>query len=99
MNPTLGEDQSAKERALSPSTPACAVTVTPALSTELRTRLIEGSQDCIKLLDLDGRLLAMNTGGMRVLEICDLAPVIGTSWFDFWENADREAAFKAVRTA
>jgi len=62
-------------------------------------QLIEGSPDCIKVLDLDGRLLSMNAGGMGVLEICDLAPFIGSSWMDFWEGADREAAKEAVKTA
>src|SRR5438477_6979376 len=62
-------------------------------------QLIEGSPDCIKILDLDGRLLSMNAGGMTVLEICDLAPFIGSSWIEFWEGADREAAQAAVNTA
>src|SRR5271166_2244531 len=62
-------------------------------------RLVEGSQDCIKVLDLDGRLLAMNAGGMKVLEICDLAPLIGSSWIDFWKGADRAAAQNAVKAA
>ena len=61
--------------------------------------LIEGSPDCIKMLDLDGTLLSMNSGGMRVLEICDLKPFIGSSWIDFWQGADREAAQAAVTTA
>ena len=64
-----------------------------------RTRLIEGSPDCIKVLDLDGRLLSMNAGGMAVLEICDLKPLIGTSWIDFWQGDDREAARAAVEAA
>src|ERR1044071_344375 len=63
------------------------------------TRLIEGSPDCLKVLDLDGRLLSMNAGGMKALEICDLAPVIGSLWVDFWKGADREAASAAVRIA
>src|SRR5881397_2942134 len=66
---------------------------------DLTTRLIEGSPDCIKVLDLDGRLLSMNVGGMKALEICDLAPVIGSLWVDFWEGADREAARGAVKAA
>ena len=32
---------------------------------DFQTRLIEGSLDCIKVLDLDGRLLSMNAGGMK----------------------------------
>ena len=66
---------------------------------DFRTRLIEGSLDCIKVLDLDGRLLSMNTGGMKVLEICDLKPLVGSSWIEFWKGADREAAQVAIKAA
>src|SRR5215469_12792125 len=65
----------------------------------LSKRLVEGSPDCIKVLDLDGRLLSMNAGGMKVLEICDLTLYIGSSWIDFWRGADREAAQAAVQAA
>src|ERR1043165_9551970 len=65
----------------------------------LGKRLVEDSPDCLKVLDLDGRLLSMNAGGMKVLEICDLTPFIGSSWIDFWQGADREAAQVAVKTA
>src|SRR5215472_14060619 len=66
---------------------------------DFSTRLIEGSPDCIKVLDLDGRLLSMNAGGMQVLEICDLAPFIGSSWLEFWKGKDREAARHALDAA
>jgi PAS domain S-box-containing protein len=65
----------------------------------LQTRLIEGSPDCIKVLDLDGRLLTMNAGGMAVLEICDLAPFVGSSWVEFWQGEDRQAAQAAIAAA
>jgi formate hydrogenlyase transcriptional activator len=68
-------------------------------SEEFKTRLIEASRDCIKVLDLDGHLLSMNAGGMAALEICDLGPVIGSSWIDFWEGEDRDAARRAIETA
>src|SRR5690242_18490937 len=67
--------------------------------TDFNTRLIEGSPDCIKVLDLEGRLLSMNAGGMQVLEICDLAPFIGSSWIDFWKGKDQESARHAVAAA
>ena len=66
---------------------------------DFNTRLIEDSQDCIKVLDLEGRLRSMNAGGMKLLEICDLGPIIGSSWIDFWKGEDREAACNAVQTA
>ena len=69
-------------------------------SEELKSRLIACSRDCIKILDLEGRLLFMNEGGMQVLEICDIGPFLDTSWVEFWdEGADREAAQAAIRTA
>ncbi len=48
-------------------------------SEEFKTRMIESSGDCIKVLDLEGRLLSMNQGGMELLEICDLAPFVNSS--------------------
>jgi formate hydrogenlyase transcriptional activator len=68
-------------------------------SEELKTRIIESSRDCIKLLDFEGNLISMNAGGMQMLEICDLAPFVGASWADFWQGEDRNAALAAIETA
>lgn len=68
-------------------------------SQEFNSRLIACSRDCIKVLDLDGKLLQMNEGGMEALEICDLVPFLHSSWIDFWEGEDREAARQAVEIA
>lgn len=74
-------------------------TDSPQVGEDFKTRLIEGSPDCIKVLDLDGRLLSMNAGGMKALEICDLKPFIGVTWVDFWQGEDRKAAQAAVQAA
>ena len=66
---------------------------------EFKSRLIACSRDCVKVLDLEGRLLFMNEGGMQVLQICDIDPFLNSSWIDFWEGEDRVAAHNAVRTA
>ena len=68
-------------------------------SEEFKDRLLACGRDCIKVLDLEGRLIYMNEGGMQSLEICDLAPVLNSSWIDFWEGQDREAARAAVDAA
>jgi transcriptional regulator with GAF, ATPase, and Fis domain len=68
-------------------------------SEEFKTRLIEGSQDCIKVLDLDGRLLSMNAGGMQALEICDFTPLRHSFWIEFWQGEFRTAAAAAVASA
>ena len=51
-------------------------------SEELKSRLIACSRDCIKILDLEGRLLFMNEGGMQVLEICDISPFLDGCWVE-----------------
>src|SRR5580658_2306894 len=66
---------------------------------EFAARLVACSQDCIKMLDLEGRLLWMNEGGMQALEICDFSPLQNASWIDFWAGEDREAARVAVESA
>ena len=68
-------------------------------SEEFKSRLIACSRDCIKVLDLDGRLLFMNQGGMQVLEICDLTPFLNGCWIEFWEGQDRQKALAAMETA
>jgi len=68
-------------------------------SEELKTRIINASPDCIKLLDLDARLLSMNAGGMAALEICDFSAVVNSVWTEFWQGDDRTAAEQAVFTA
>jgi len=75
-----------------------AARATPAPD-DLQSRVIDSSLDCIKVLDLEGRLVSMNAGGMTLLEICDLAPLIGGEWIGFWEGADRDAARNAIATA
>jgi formate hydrogenlyase transcriptional activator len=62
-------------------------------------QVLESSLDCIKVLDLDGRLLSMNPGGMRTLEICDFEGIRGSRWPDFWNGDDRVACEAALAEA
>jgi PAS domain S-box-containing protein len=66
---------------------------------DFKARLIESSLDCIKVLDVDGRLLSINESGKAALEIGDLAPLLDSSWIDFWQGEDRESAREAVTIA
>ena len=68
-------------------------------SEELKSRLIACSRDCIKVLDLEGRFLFMNDGGMQALEICDFAPFVNSFYIEFWQGADRAAARAAIELA
>jgi PAS domain-containing protein len=61
--------------------------------------VLAGCGDCIKILDLDGRLQFMSEGGKRVMEVEDFRSVKGCPWPDFWTGAGNIDAAKAVETA
>jgi PAS domain-containing protein len=65
----------------------------------LRT-ILSGCGDCIKILDLDGRLQFMSEGGRRVMEVEDFDLLKGCSWPDFWVgkgNADAKGAVEIAK--
>ena len=68
-------------------------------SVEFVRRIMESSQDCIKVLDLDARLLYMNDGGQQIMEIDDFKQVQYAPWLNFWMDCDRQAAEQAFATA
>lgn len=67
--------------------------------------VLEASADCIKIIDLDGRLELMNTPGLRIMEIRDLSNIKGTEWTSLWPAESRplvthaHAEAKAGRTS
>ncbi len=61
--------------------------------------IVESSPDCVKVLDLDGRIQLMNETGCRAMEIDDFAQYRNHPWVDFWSGPDREAAERALQTA
>lgn len=62
-------------------------------------QILESSPDCVKVLDLEGRLLYMNAGGQRLLEICDFEICQNSSWVEFWQGSSRQSAQQALETA
>ena len=68
-------------------------------SEEFRKRVLESSSDCIKVLDLDTRLLYINAGGLCLLEIDDLTPYLNTEWICFWQNESRQEVEAAISVA
>ena len=47
--------------------------------------IIESSPNCIKVLDLEGNLLSMQSG-QELLGIEDIRPFLNKSWLDFWTD-------------
>jgi PAS domain S-box-containing protein len=68
-------------------------------SEDLTKQILRSSADCIKVLDLEGRLLFMNDAGLTLMEIPDLSMVKGKLWTQFWEGDDRAAASAALAAA
>jgi len=61
--------------------------------------IIQSSCDCIKVLDLDGRLQYMNEGGQALLRIADIGPYMQRPYVDFFRGSDKEACKAAIATA
>jgi len=68
-------------------------------SEEFKNRVLESSSDCIKVLDLNARLLYMNAGGMCLLEIDNLTPYLNSEWLCFWQGEHLQAAEAAFTAA
>jgi PAS domain S-box-containing protein len=62
-------------------------------------QVLESTTDCIKVLDLDGKLVFMSTGGMRVMEIDDFSTVAMCPWSEFWQGEEHVKAVQAVALA
>lgn len=61
--------------------------------------VLAGAGDCIKILDLEGRLQFMSEGGKRVMEVEDFAALQGCAWPGFWAGTGNAQATDAVAEA
>lgn len=66
----------------------------------LLKRLVEASDDSVKVLDAAGRIVFINANGQRAHGITEFPSVAGTDWLDWWTGSHRKdaaAAFAAAR--
>ena len=61
--------------------------------------ILSASGDCIKILDLEGRLQFMSEGGKRVMEVEDFSALKGCPWPEFWAGDGNVQAISAVEAA
>ena len=61
--------------------------------------VLAASTDCIKVLDLDGKLTFMSEGGMKVMDISDFNTVRGCPWPEFLKDGGSALAVEALATA
>ena len=68
-------------------------------SAEFMRSVLAASDDCIKVLDLDAKLMFMSERGQRVMEVSNFDAIKGCPWPDFWRGAGNAAALAAIDTA
>lgn len=61
--------------------------------------VLAGCGDCIKVLDLEGRLQFMSDGGKRVMEVDDFSALKGCPWPEFWTGEGNREAVAAIEAA
>jgi two-component sensor histidine kinase len=66
---------------------------------DLLRGVLSGCGDCIKVLDLEGRLQFMSEGGKRVMEVEDFSALKGCPWPAFWVGEGNAQAAAAVEMA
>jgi PAS domain S-box-containing protein len=65
-------------------------------NTQFNRLVLETTTDCIKILDLDGRIEFMNSGGQRAMEVEDFSRLAGCPWVEFWQGSEHAKASEAV---
>lgn len=69
---------------------ALQVTAAVGLSGEdLALALLEQSEDCVKILDVEGSVTYMNCAGLEAMEIGEAKNVLGKIWWDLWPSSSR----------
>lgn len=62
-----------------------------ASNASLAASFFDASEDCVKVVSLDGALLAMNANGICLMEIQDFETLRGRPWKDMWPEAEHPA--------
>ena len=51
--------------------------------------LLMQTEDCVKILGVDGTLEHINCGGLRALELAHESEILGRIWWDIWPERSR----------
>lgn len=66
---------------------------------ERHRQIVELSDDCVKEIGLDGTILSVNVGGLRLLGATDPQQVIGKAWRSFWPQESQPMVDRALQLA
>ena len=68
-------------------------------SEEFNRSLMDGTADCVKVMDPNGQLLLMNAPGMCQMEIDDFSLFCGKDWWSLWPQEACETVRRSVEQA
>ena len=68
-------------------------------SNVLLTNVLESNPDCVKLLDLAGRVSFMNGPGLKLMEVAGLQDISGKPWVSLWPEQERSKVTVALAEA
>lgn len=66
---------------------------------EIHRRIVDSTNDCVKILDLEGRILHVNREGLKLLEVANVSALQNRPIDEFLEGALRVAAQDAIAAA
>ena len=62
--------------------------------------IMSATTDCVKVLELDGRLKWMSKNGQVLMEVRDFSALFGKQWMEFWpDSPTHDEALAALATA
>ena len=73
--------------------------VSSAMASSLGACLLATSVDCVKLIDIDGRVRFVNDAGLALLEADSFAALLGKPWVEFWPEEARPLVRDALDEA
>jgi len=68
-------------------------------SEKFNKSIINNSNDCIKILDLKGRLMFISQNGQRLMGIEDIGLYLNQSWTNLWKGSDNKIMVEAFAKA
>lgn len=68
-------------------------------SEEYNRSIVRSTEDCLLVLNLEGRISYMGEPGQKLLQIDDFASIRDANWLEFWSGSDREAARRSLEDA
>lgn len=101
FQPVFGEDGVTTSIAVSGSDVTDRIIALAELtkSEQFLKNVLASSNDCIKVLDLDGNIIFMNEAGQTVMQVSDFNNLKGCPWIEFWQGDLNQLAKDAIATA